>query len=392
MSHSSRLIADILKFSPTLTSHASMDSCFVIKCILLALVLILLKKGLSLLRKLLVQLREHYVMWNVAFGARADRRNVPERLRLHPYVCQTVLLDNLSIKELYTFGKEMFDTEVTVEQFHQVVLRYKYVLLCREKIDGSMRGMAFFGKSRSQEVNGSKCTLIKVGLTFFNVKYQGGPIFYYVILYHIFKEMIKHPTVPVFVMGKAFSYKSYLMLVNSVTSTYPRYDAPTPDYIKAILHHFANTERLPGEEYDPASFVLKREKSHIKRFVAPITEKDLKNPHIKFFVENNPGWSKGHVMLCAAQFTKLDLLKVLLKGLKRSLGINRSSSKQKKLRQSFNRSVSYQTRDAVNEVLEFYDLDSEGHPVPLFEPSNSTYIPPPTDDPTDNSLLNDCST
>ena len=365
-----------------------MEPWFAIKCILLALViLILLKKGLSSLRKLLVQLREHYVMWNVAFGAHVDRRNVPDRLRLHPYVCETVLLDNLSIKELYTFVKEMLDTEVTVEQFHQVALRYKYTIFCREKMDGSLRGFSFIDKSCSQ-VNGRKCTLIKTGLSLFNAKYQGGPTLYYVLLYHSFMEMIKHPTVPVFLMGKSFSYKSYLMLVNLVTSAYPRYDAPAPDYIKAILHHFANTERLPGEEYDPTSFVLKREKSHVKKFVSLVTEKDLKNPHIKFFVENNPGWSKGHLMFCASPLTKSDLLKVFLKALKRSLGINRStSSKQRKLRQSYDRSVSYQTIDAVNEVLKFYDLDSEGRPIPRYEPSNSIYIPPPTDDPTDDDPI-----
>ena len=365
-----------------------MEPWFAIKCILLALViLILLKKGLSSLGKLLVQLREHYVMWNVAFGAHVDRRNVPDRLRLHPYVCETVLLDNLSIKELYTFAKEMLDTEMTVEQFHQYALCYQYTIFGREKMDGSLRGFSFIDKSCSQ-VNGRKCTLIKTGLSLFNAKYQGGPILYYVILYHSFMEMIKHPTVPVFLMGRTASYKSYLMLVNSVTSTYPRYDAPAPDYIKAVLHHYANTERLPGEEYDPTSFVLKRETTNIKRFVAPITEKDLKNPHIKFFVENNPGWSKGHLMFCASPLTKSDLLKVFLKALKRSLGINRStSSKQRKLRQSYDRSVSYQTIDAVNEVLKFYDLDSEGRPIPRYEPSNSIYIPPPTDDPTDDDPI-----
>ena len=58
------------------------------------------------------------------------------------------------------------------------------------------------------------------------------------------------------------------------------------------MDEMAYSAKLPSETYDPDTGVLHREYSHLKEYVAPITDAELKNPHIKFFVEQNPGWMK----------------------------------------------------------------------------------------------------
>ena len=263
--------------------------------------------------------REYFVLWNVAVGARQDRRNISAKVRLHAYVCKTDLLDEVSVNELYRFLMTMIDTEVDINQFHKLLLSYKFVITCRERKDGSLRGV-FFLDIAPREHGGQRYTLVRLGLSFFENFYRGGPLLYYVVAYHVFMQLLRHPRTPVYITGKAFSYKSYLAMANSVKEVYPRYDAETPPFIKKIIDSYALSVKRADEEYDSETCVLKRELSHMKDCIAPISPADLSNPHIQFFTRQNPGWCKGHQLIMVAKVTWSDLLYALFK----AMGRNRS--------------------------------------------------------------------
>ncbi len=261
--------------------------------------------------------REYFVLWNVAIGARQDRRNISAKVRLHAYVCKTDLLDEVSVNELYRFLMTMLDTEVTINEFHKLLLSYKFAITCRERKDGSLRGV-FFLDVGPREHDGQSYTLVRIGLSFFENFYRGGPLLYYVVAYHVFMQLLRHPWTPLYITGKAFSYKSYLAMANSVKEAYPRYDAETPPFIKKIMDSYALSVKRADEEYDSETCVLKRELSHMKESVAPISPADLSNPHIQFFNHQNPGWRKGHQLILVAKVTWMDLLHALFKGIGRN--------------------------------------------------------------------------
>jgi hypothetical protein len=261
--------------------------------------------------------REYFVLWNVAIGARQDRRSISAKVRLHAYVCKTDLLDEVSVNELYRFLMTMIDTEVTINEFHKLLLSYKFAITCRERKDGSLRGV-FFLDVGPREHDGQSYTLVRIGLSFFENFYRGGPLLYYVVAYHVFMELLRHPWTPLYITGKAFSYKSYLAMAKSVKEAYPRFDAETPPFIKKIMDSYALSVKRADEEYDSETCVLKRELSHMKESIAPISPADLSNPHIQFFNRQNPGWRKGHQLILVAKVTWMDLLHVLFKGIGRN--------------------------------------------------------------------------
>ena len=261
--------------------------------------------------------REYFVLWNVAIGARQDRRNISAKVRLHAYVCKTDLLDEVSVNELYRFLMTMLDSEVTINQFHNLLLSYKFAITCRERKDGSLRGV-FFLDVGPREHDGQSYTLIRIGLSFFENFYRGGPLLYYVVAYHVFIQLLWHPMTPLYITGKAFSYKSYLAMINSVKEVYPRCDAETPPFIKKIIDSYALSMKRADEEYDSETCVLKRELSHMKESIAPISPADLNNPHIQFFNRQNPGWRKGHQLIMVSKVTWRDLLHGLFKGIVRN--------------------------------------------------------------------------
>lgn len=337
------------------------------------------RKALILLCNVLCYVRDHFVLWNVAFGATSSRRNISHNLRLHAYVCKTVLLDASSLNELFIFAKGMVSSDITVEQFHRVLLGYKFIIICRERIDGSLRGMCLLDQS-SHKQGDQSYNVIKVGLALFNKLYQGGPLLYYIFFYHILKVLLLHPSTPLYIMGKCFSYKSYLALAQTLNHTFPCYNHPFPEFERSLLLEFANSVVKSGEIFNPETFVLQREISHVKDFVAPISDEQLQNPHIKFFIDQNPGWANGHCMFFISPITIYDVLNIFKKALQRALGIRKSKGrkgekqKQERIRRSFDRHFSFQCPDTKDKMLQGYDLDSLGNVVPMFGTIDDMHI------------------
>ena len=301
--------------------------------------------------------REYYVLWHIAMGGK-NRAAVNAKIRLHVYVSKTQCMDEVSVNELYSFLIKMMDSEVSIKGFHSLLRTYKYAIMCRERTDGSLRGVMLMGVDK-RELNGLKYTLIRLGLAFFQNYYSGGPLLYYVTAYHILKQLILHPLTPLFVVGKAFSYKSYLLMCNYCSLSYPRYDRETPQFAKEVINEFAKSCKSPSEEYDEETFVLKREKTRIRPGLVEVTEKELKNPNIKFFVERNPGWAKGHQLMLLGEFRWQDFGRMVWKSVMRAVRARRGPDRPKK-RQRLTRLYSYQNEEFRRYSTTYSEMDVVG--------------------------------
>ena len=359
---------------------------YVLRCVFVFLVLVtsllLATKLCRAIKHGCAIFRDYFVLWNVAFGAHPTRRNMSQPMRLHPYVCNPRLLDGISIEELFTFGKSMVNSDISCETFRKVVVSYRYAIIFRERLDGSLRGMCLLGKNRTEH-NGKKCTILTMGLALFHNYYQGGPYLYYVVLYHILKELIARPRTPIYILTKLFSYKSYLALISSCKTVYPIYNKEIPEFERSLLNSFAESVLFPEETYNPDTFILEREMSHVKQHVATVTPQDLDNPHIKFFTDRNPGWEKGHCMFCISEVDWFSILKIASKAIKRAIrGRSGVDTKDKlasrknanRFRQHFDRHLSYQQHDAKSEVLKEYTI-KDGHAVLKHRVSDDIYVP-----------------
>ena len=300
--------------------------------------------------------REYYMLWNIAMGGQSGRRSVDPKIRLHVYVCQTDLLDEVSVNELYRFLTKMMDSEVTITQFCSVLLSYKYAILCRERKDGSLRGVMLFGVDR-REINGSKYTLLRLGLASFQNYYRGGPLFYYVAAYHVLKEKICHPFTPVYIIGKLFSYKSYMVLCRNMPHTYPRHNMETPEFVRNLINEYGKRAKMENEIYDPETFILKRETTTLKEGVVPLTKADLEEPNIKFFVERNPGWEKGHQMITAGEMRWSDLVVMVWKNMAK---VARGRGGAKVRRKRYGRRFSFQNELANHYATTYSEIDVGG--------------------------------
>ena len=156
-------------------------------------------------------------------------------------------------------------------------------------MDGTLRGAMLLGIERK-----ANYTLIKSGLATFKSYYRGSPFIKIILVALIIGELIKHPLTPVYLIAKVYSYKAYLFAL-SARECYPAYDRETPVHFKEIFDDFAAgvVESKAGRaKYNPDTFVIENEDSCLSGNLTVVSEQDLQNPHIKFFVERNPGWRR----------------------------------------------------------------------------------------------------
>ena len=110
-------------------------------------------------------------------------------------------------------------------------------------------------------------------------------------------ELILHPFVPVYLITKMSTYKAYL-ISTSYPDSHPRYDKEAPEEIKKIAEEFVRSIQSPEDEYDRDTFVLRRRTVIVNTHMAEISERELQNPHIRFFNERNPGWREVSGAFC----------------------------------------------------------------------------------------------
>ncbi|HOV79583.1 MAG TPA: hypothetical protein PK728_05700 [Bacillota bacterium] len=96
-------------------------------------------------------------------------------------------------------------------------------------------------------------------------------------------------------------YRTYRYLPYYFNLFWPRYDAPTPPLVRAMIEGFANL--MFPKDFDPASGVIRSGCDYVKPGVADVKERHLKNPHIEYFARVNPGYVRGDELVCVAELS-----------------------------------------------------------------------------------------
>lgn len=102
-------------------------------------------------------------------------------------------------------------------------------------------------------------------------------------------------------------YKTYKMLPLFFNKFYPNCNERTPAFEQEIIHSFAQG-KYP-DEYDREAGVIfyKGIKDKLKAGVADVTEKQVKDIHVSYFLKLNPEYFKGNDLVCIAKLTEENL-------------------------------------------------------------------------------------
>lgn len=99
-------------------------------------------------------------------------------------------------------------------------------------------------------------------------------------------------------------YKTYRFLPLFFHEFYPRHDVSTPRWASAVIDAFGR-QKFPGD-YDALGGIVRADegKDRLRPGVADLTDRRLHDPHVRFFVERNPGYADGDELCCIAPLTR----------------------------------------------------------------------------------------
>ena len=117
----------------------------------------------------------------------------------------------------------------------------------------------------------------------------------------------EEPHVPLYWFLISKGYRTYLYLPLFFRSFYPNCEAPTPAFEQRLLDSLSAT-KFPNH-YRPDSGLIEFPQSHgqLKPHLAEIPARRLRDPHVQFFLQRNPGYATGHELACLAEISPLNM-------------------------------------------------------------------------------------
>ena len=106
-----------------------------------------------------------------------------------------------------------------------------------------------------------------------------------------------NPSTPIYWFLLVKGHRTYRFLPSFVHEFYPCPGLKQPD-LKLFADHLA-TKKF-GKDYNLTTGVVefKHSLGNLKETIAHPSERELKNPAVNFFLEKNPGYLKGHELVC----------------------------------------------------------------------------------------------
>jgi hypothetical protein len=97
-------------------------------------------------------------------------------------------------------------------------------------------------------------------------------------------------------------HRTYLFLPSFFHDFYPRYDRPTPAFEQQLIDLLAGA-KFP-RHYCSETGVIEYDSTHDRlKPEIDAAPKRLRNPHVDFFVRQNPGYRRGSELVCLAEIT-----------------------------------------------------------------------------------------
>ncbi|HEV7508340.1 MAG TPA: hypothetical protein VGS07_25890 [Thermoanaerobaculia bacterium] len=101
-------------------------------------------------------------------------------------------------------------------------------------------------------------------------------------------------------------FRTYRFLPVFWRDFWPRPDSATPPEVRALLDHLAR-ERF-GSAFDAAAGIVRFPEPQILREgLDTIPEGRLADPHVAFFLKQNPGWAQGDELVCLTELAEDNL-------------------------------------------------------------------------------------
>lgn len=225
--------------------------------------------------------------------------------RLRAYVVSPHLLDAGTRDAAFALFRAHYEG-ADQARFERDLGEKQRVILLRDRDNGALRGFSTV-LHREVRVGARMATMVFSGDTVIDRSCWGQKRLQSAFAGLLFRLKLRHPGRPLYWFLISKGWRTYLLMANHFPRAVPRWDLADPPELRAALDQLA-AERF-GAEYDAAAGIVRYATPHerVRDGVAPVDGALLANPHVRFFVERNPGHAEGDELACLAQIRMRDL-------------------------------------------------------------------------------------
>jgi hypothetical protein len=178
---------------------------------------------------------------------------------------------------------------------HRITQKMDYVTRYRDRKTGTLLGMTAVRMDRTTLSDGAVVYTLYSGMSYISPACRGMRLLPRTLARYGTRLKLRHPFGNVWLWSDAISYKPYVLSARSARTLYPSRHHSTPKRVKEFMDWVGN--KYYGTQYHAPSGTVRKEFNRLKEHVAPITEKELADPDIRFFAERNPGYQQGDGLL-----------------------------------------------------------------------------------------------
>jgi hypothetical protein len=204
-------------------------------------------------------------------------------------------LTDQDIQNMFSIFRDYYEN-TTPEIFRRDLDNKNWVIILRDPESKSIQGFSTLAFYESV-VKGKPVGVVYSGDTIIRPAYWGTSELPQIWGRSVLRIGAQLPQ-PLYWLLISSGYKTYRFLPTFFKEFYPRYDRPTPPEVQEIIDHLAG-ERFGAKYYPELGIVRFAEgATPLREGVADITERHLKDPHIAFFADKNPGHTQGDELVC----------------------------------------------------------------------------------------------
>ncbi|MBI3738809.1 MAG: hypothetical protein HY258_07165 [Chloroflexi bacterium] len=211
---------------------------------------------------------------------------------------QTIPRTELSqeiIREMFDLFSENFN-RTSLEIFERDLENKNWVILMRDTERDAIQGFSTLALYET-EYQGKCISVVYSGDTIIRREYWGTPELPRSWIHTVLEKSADMPQ-PLYWLLISSGYKTYRFLTVFYREFFPRYDQPTPPEMQALMDHLAS-QRF-GADYHRELGVVRFQNgaTPLRDGVAEVTNDRLKDPHVAFYIQRNPGHVNGDELVC----------------------------------------------------------------------------------------------
>lgn len=214
--------------------------------------------------------------------------------------------------ELLPFFRATY--ELDMDGLKASILNRTHLLRVRERASGRLVGTTAFGVTPVTLPSGASARVFYGGDVLLIPNLRGSGLVQEMAARVVLAELLRHPFTTHYGFGVALTHFMYLGVVRSFADAWPRHDRETPPEIRSVIESvgrmaYPRTWRSADEPVEVGRRGRERD--------LVISEKMMQAPDVRFFVDRNPGYSRGTALPFLVKIDARNLALLCLRSLRK---------------------------------------------------------------------------